>query len=84
MFVNVEPTTLDLAVPEELASLVADATRDLRIVVELTERALLTKPAELLRALDFMRRVADPGGSSRDRLGDLAGDVEEGDDVVLR
>jgi EAL domain-containing protein (putative c-di-GMP-specific phosphodiesterase class I) len=55
LFINVEPSTLGLPTPEALTSLVAEAGRDLRVVVELTERALLTRPAELLRAVAAMR-----------------------------
>ena len=36
LFVNVEPSMLDMSVPEELAELFARATRELDVVIELT------------------------------------------------
>src|SRR5207253_2843550 len=38
LFINVEPSMLDMSVPEELAELFTRASRELDIVVELTER----------------------------------------------
>lgn len=55
LFVNVEPSMLDLSVPEELAELFARATRELDVVIELTERALTDKPAEMLARVQTMR-----------------------------
>ncbi len=55
LFVNVEPGTLGVPPPKALEPLMARAGRDLRIVVELTERALLVQPAELLRAVASIR-----------------------------
>jgi len=55
LFVNVEPGTLATRVPEAFRAVVAEAGRDLRIMVELTERALLVAPAQLLRAVAAIR-----------------------------
>jgi EAL domain-containing protein (putative c-di-GMP-specific phosphodiesterase class I) len=54
LFVNVEPETLDgdpLAAPELLADL------PFRVVVELTERELTSRPAELLQTVDRVRQA---------------------------
>lgn len=55
LFVNVEPSLLDTPVPEALNELVARATRELDVVIELTERALTDKPAEMLARVQAMR-----------------------------
>ncbi|MBE2317791.1 EAL domain-containing protein [Solirubrobacter sp. CPCC 204708] len=55
LFVNVEPSLLDVAMPEELMALFARATRELEVVIELTERALTDKPAEMLARVETMR-----------------------------
>ncbi|MCU1606217.1 MAG: diguanylate cyclase/phosphodiesterase with and sensor(s) [Modestobacter sp.] len=55
VFVNVEPEVLDDAPLAELARSVADAPGDLRVVMEITERALAARPAELLRTVDRVR-----------------------------
>ncbi|RKQ93355.1 EAL domain-containing protein (putative c-di-GMP-specific phosphodiesterase class I) [Solirubrobacter pauli] len=55
LFVNVEPSMLDMSVPVELAELFARATRELDVVIELTERALTDKPAEMLARVAAMR-----------------------------
>ncbi|MCW2536412.1 MAG: hypothetical protein JWQ26_2111, partial [Modestobacter sp.] len=55
VFVNVEPEVLDDAPLAELARSVADAPGDLQVVLEITERALAARPAELLRTVDRVR-----------------------------
>ncbi|MCU1369468.1 MAG: diguanylate cyclase [Ilumatobacteraceae bacterium] len=54
LFVNVEP---DVAVgaPPEHAALLERAGAELRIVLEVTERAVISRPAELLRLVDWAR-----------------------------
>ena len=55
VFVNVEPDALD---DEPLAALFDSPDRvpvDLRVVLEITERALATRPAELLRTVARVR-----------------------------
>ncbi|MBI5087733.1 MAG: EAL domain-containing protein [Actinobacteria bacterium] len=54
LFVNVEPEALGTAVPADARVLDA-AHRDLRVVLELTERALMRRPAELLRVVQWAR-----------------------------
>jgi EAL domain-containing protein (putative c-di-GMP-specific phosphodiesterase class I) len=54
LLVNVEPDT-DGVVPDELAELVARAERELRVVLEITERAVVQRPSELLRVVDWAR-----------------------------
>lgn len=57
LFVNVEPEVLDAAPLAELMAL-ADGTLDgLRVVVEITERALAARPAELLRTVTRVREL---------------------------
>jgi EAL domain-containing protein (putative c-di-GMP-specific phosphodiesterase class I) len=55
LFVNVEPSVLDVAMPESLIGLFDRAARELDVVVELTERALTDKPAEVLSRVETMR-----------------------------
>ncbi|MEJ5914754.1 diguanylate cyclase domain-containing protein [Pseudokineococcus sp. 1T1Z-3] len=57
LFVNVEPEALDEAPLDELAALVEEAPEQLRVVVEITERALAARPAELLRTVDRVREL---------------------------
>lgn len=57
VFVNVEPEVLDSAPVEALLALADDAPGELRIVVEITERALTARPAELLRTADRVREL---------------------------
>ncbi len=54
LLVNVEPDT-DGFVPEGLEELVARAESDLRVVLEITERAVVQRPSELLRVVDWAR-----------------------------
>ncbi|MEJ5868553.1 diguanylate cyclase [Pseudokineococcus sp. 5B2Z-1] len=57
LFVNVEPEVLDSAPLDDLLAIAADAPGDLRVVVEITERALAHRPAELLRTVDRVREI---------------------------
>jgi EAL domain-containing protein (putative c-di-GMP-specific phosphodiesterase class I) len=55
LFVNVEPSLLDAAIPPHVADLLARAGRELDVVLELTERALTDRPAEMLARVDALR-----------------------------
>jgi diguanylate cyclase (GGDEF)-like protein/PAS domain S-box-containing protein len=57
LFVNVEPEVLDEAPMETLLGLAAAAPGRLRVVLEITERALAARPAELLRTVERVRSV---------------------------
>jgi EAL domain-containing protein (putative c-di-GMP-specific phosphodiesterase class I) len=54
LFVNVEPDT-DVDVPMRHLDRLADAEQQLRVVLEVTERAVVNRPAELLRLVDWAR-----------------------------
>jgi diguanylate cyclase (GGDEF)-like protein/PAS domain S-box-containing protein len=67
LFVNVEPEVLDTAPLDELLAIADGASASLRVVVEITERALAARPAELLRTVE---RVRDLGwGVALDDVG---------------
>lgn len=55
LFVNAEPTSFAGQPPTEFLAASDRADRQLRVVVELTERALLRSPAELLRTVAKIR-----------------------------
>lgn len=55
LFVNVEPSTFGATIPDEAAGLLFRATTELRIIIELTERALLQDPSEVLRIVAWAR-----------------------------
>ncbi len=55
LFVNVEPEILDVAQLGELINLALDAPGELEVVLEITERALSTRPAELLATVERLR-----------------------------
>ena len=57
VFVNVEPEVLDTAPLEELLAIAASAPADLRVVVEITERAIAARPAELLATVQRIREI---------------------------
>jgi diguanylate cyclase (GGDEF)-like protein/PAS domain S-box-containing protein len=57
LFVNVEPEALTSGCPPELADVWRRAGQELRIVVEITERALTANPAELLAAVAEVREL---------------------------
>jgi EAL domain-containing protein (putative c-di-GMP-specific phosphodiesterase class I) len=55
VFVNVEPEVLDGAPLDDLLEIAVAAPRHLPVVFEITERAIATRPAELLRTFDQIR-----------------------------
>ncbi|MCZ2810865.1 EAL domain-containing protein [Modestobacter sp. VKM Ac-2979] len=55
VFVNVEPEVLDDAPVEALFDPELPVPGDLRVVLEITERALAARPAELLRTVERVR-----------------------------
>lgn len=57
IFVNVEPEVLDAAPLSDLLTIAESAPGELRIVVEITERALASRPAELLRTVERVREL---------------------------
>jgi len=57
LFVNVEPEVLDSAPMDDLLALAERAPGQLQVVVEITERALAQRPAELLRTVDRVREL---------------------------
>ena len=57
LFLNVEPEALGMSAPPGGEELLEAARRRLRIVLELTERSLLRRPAELLRLVGWARDV---------------------------
>jgi EAL domain-containing protein (putative c-di-GMP-specific phosphodiesterase class I) len=57
LFVNVEPEALGSDCPPHLLALFATAAERLRIVVEITERALFVDPASLLRRVETIREL---------------------------
>ena len=67
LFVNVEPEVLDTAPLDELLAMADAVPGELRVVLEITERALSVRPAELLRTVE---RVRDLGwGVALDDVG---------------
>ncbi|GHJ43934.1 diguanylate phosphodiesterase [Catellatospora sp. TT07R-123] len=56
LFVNVEPATLSMPPPPSVVEHVTAAMRDLQVVFEMTERALSGGEAELVAAVDWIRR----------------------------
>ena len=57
VFVNVEPEVLDTAPLDDLLAIADSAPGDLRLVIEITERALAARPAELLRTVERVRAL---------------------------
>ncbi|RKS75460.1 PAS domain S-box-containing protein/diguanylate cyclase (GGDEF)-like protein [Motilibacter peucedani] len=55
LFVNVEPEVLDTAPLDELLAIAADAPHGLQVMLEITERALAARPAELLATVTRLR-----------------------------
>lgn len=55
LFINVDPESLMSAPPPAEQALWQRATRELRLVVEFPEAAILERPAELLRTMAFVR-----------------------------
>lgn len=57
LFVNVEPEVLDTSALDHLLRIAEGAPGELRVVLEITERALATRPAELLRTVERVREL---------------------------
>ena len=57
VFVNVEPEVLDCAPLDDLLAIASSAPGELRLVLEITERALAARPAELLRTVERVRAL---------------------------
>ena len=57
LFVNCEPVSLGVACPDDLWPVVDVAERRLRVVMEVTERAVARDPAGLLGAVARAREV---------------------------
>jgi EAL domain-containing protein (putative c-di-GMP-specific phosphodiesterase class I) len=57
LFVNVEAEVLDTAAEQVLPQVAASAPTDLRVVLEITERSLFARPAELLRTVERVRDI---------------------------
>jgi EAL domain-containing protein (putative c-di-GMP-specific phosphodiesterase class I) len=73
LFVNVEVATLDEPTPVEARAVLHEADRRLRLIYELTERDLLSRPTELL---DYIARVRAMGhGIALDDVGISAGSI---------
>ena len=73
LFMNVEPDVLGSPVPDELQFVQRMAERSLRVILEVTERSLTVRPAELLRALEWARErwwgvALDDVGANPDSL----------------
>lgn len=66
LFVNVEPATMRSACPPGLLSTMEAASRELQVVIEITERSLSDDPAALLASVAQIR-----GRSSRIALDDV-------------
>lgn len=57
LFVNVEPSLLGAPLPDHVAQLLARAGQELDIVLELTERAITDRPAEMLARVEALREL---------------------------
>jgi diguanylate cyclase (GGDEF)-like protein/PAS domain S-box-containing protein len=57
LFVNVEPEVLDEAPLDELIDIAQRAPRELSVVLEITERAIGARPAELLACVRKLRQA---------------------------
>src|SRR5947207_7217361 len=55
LFINVEPSVVGGVIPSPVQALFRKAERKLRIVLELTERDLTRRPADLLRLVSWAR-----------------------------
>jgi EAL domain-containing protein (putative c-di-GMP-specific phosphodiesterase class I) len=55
LFVNVEPATFGASIPDDAFAVLESAAARLRIMIELTERALLRNPSDVLRIVDWAR-----------------------------
>ena len=73
LFVNVEPDVPLTSVPDDVLLTLKRAERQLRVVLEVTERALLERPSALLQELAFARErwwgvALDDVGANPDSL----------------
>ena len=91
LFVNVEPEVLDTAPLDDLQAIAEAAPGELRVVLEITERALATRPADLLRTVERVRalqgtlRTAGQGLVGDDGAGVEVDDrLEDGRDGLVR
>jgi EAL domain-containing protein (putative c-di-GMP-specific phosphodiesterase class I) len=57
LFVNVEPETLNISLPESYKETWLEARSDLRVILEVNERTLTTNAAELFRRVHEMREL---------------------------
>lgn len=57
LFINVEPATLGTPCPQELRAVWERGGQELSVVLEVTERALTDRPADLLRMLAEVREL---------------------------
>ncbi|MEA2461276.1 MAG: hypothetical protein QOH90_1453 [Actinomycetota bacterium] len=57
LFVNVEPETLTITLPESYKETWFEARSDLRVILEVNERSLTTGPADLFRRVHEMREL---------------------------
>ena len=73
LFVNVEPDTNPISPPAALEPLLAEARRRLRIVVEVTEGAVIDSPAHLLATVEWSRQQS--WGVALDDLGSDPGSL---------
>lgn len=55
LFVNVEPATLGTDPPFAVAKVQDEALREMQVVLEITERAITARPAEILQAARWAR-----------------------------
>lgn len=72
LFVNIEPDT-PADIPAEHLAVVEEASAALRIVLEVTERAVVRQPAELLRLVDWARERS--WGIALDDIGEDPGSL---------
>ena len=70
LFVNVEPETLAIRAPRGAEKARQRALAELKVIHEITERSLLLRPAEMLRAVEALR--GDGWGICVDDLGNDA------------
>jgi EAL domain-containing protein (putative c-di-GMP-specific phosphodiesterase class I) len=57
LFINVEPETLTISLPESYKETWDEARSDLRVILEVNERSLTTSPANLFRRVHEMREL---------------------------
>jgi EAL domain-containing protein (putative c-di-GMP-specific phosphodiesterase class I) len=77
LFVNVEPAVLDTAPFDELLEITRAAPGEVRVFLEITERAVAARPAELLRTVERVREAGwglalDDVGAEADSLAFMA------------